>query len=290
MRDAVAFPGVAGRISWAMRIQRAQRRTTRFQYDPDKRVISPERGDGRRISPEGLPWFTSLWDVRLVERVRSAASGIRSTASFALPRVHGGSEVVASRSLIYRRRWLAAGFVLALLLGTNACGGDDDNSTPTTTSRQSTTTTSQTTTSSSAAAPDDAAVEAAYDAANRAFIDAAAIPDPNFGAISATHTGPMLDQRRDVLRALQVDGRVIRYPANSQYRVVIKSIRTEDGVSRIQFCAVDDAERVDAKTGEVISQGVVTVRGEAALRQEGGVWKLAEQRFDSRIEGSASCD
>ena len=100
----------------------------------------------------------------------------------------------------------------------------------------------------------------------------------------------MLDQRREVLRALQLDGRVIRYPANSQYRVVVESVDTEDGVSRIQFCAVDDAERVDAETGEVISQGVVTVRGEAALRQEGGVWKLAEQRFDSRTEGSASCD
>jgi hypothetical protein len=199
--------------------------------------------------------------------------------------------VVASRSLIFRHRWLAAGLVLGLAVSASACGGGggDDSSSSPTTSRPSTTSTSRATTTSSAA-PDDSAVEAGYDAANRAFIDAAAIPDPNFQALAATHTGPMLNQRRDVLRALQVDGRVIRYPPNSQYRVVIESIRTEDGVSRIEFCAVDDAERVDAKTGEVISQGVVTVRGDAALRHEDGVWKLAEQQFDSRTEGSASCD
>lgn len=136
----------------AMRIQRAQRRTARFQYDSGKRVISPERGDERRFSPKGLPWFTSLWDVRLVERVRSAASGIRSTASIALPRSHGGSEVVASRSLIFRHRWLAAGLVLAVAVSMSACGGDDDNSSPATTSRSSTTTTSGVTMTSSAAA------------------------------------------------------------------------------------------------------------------------------------------
>jgi hypothetical protein len=69
---------------------------------------------------------------------------------------------------------------------------------------------------------EDDDVVASYEAANRAFIDAAAIPDPEFPAIAETHTGSMLDQRRAVLRALEIDGRVIRYPPNSRYRVVIE--------------------------------------------------------------------
>ncbi len=95
---------------------------------------------------------------------------------------------------------------------------------------------------------EDDDVVASYEAANRAFIDAAAIPDPEFPAIAETHTGPMLDQRRAVLRALEIDGRVIRYPTNSRYRVVIESVETSNDDSRIQFCAVDDGQRVDAQT------------------------------------------
>ena len=196
--------------------------------------------------------------------------------------------MVAFRSLIQpRSRTFAAALVVALAMAASACSGDSKSSSATTTSRPPTTTsTSGPTTSSSA--PDDTAVRSAYDAANRAFIDAAAIPDPDLPAIATTHTGPMLDQRHEVLRALKADGRVIRYPPNSQYRIVVESVRTQNDVSRLQFCAVDDGQRVDARTGEVISQGVFTARGEAALRLEDGVWKLAEQKFDSRTEG-ASC-
>lgn len=196
--------------------------------------------------------------------------------------------MVAFRSLIQPRgRTTAAALVVVLAMVASACGGGGKSSSPTTTSRRpSTTSTSVPTTSSTA--PDNSAVRSAYEAANRAFNDAAAIPDPDFPAIATTHTGPMLDQRREVLRALKADGRVIRYPPNSQYRIVVESVRTEGDVSRLQFCAVDDGERVDARTGQVISQGVATARGQAALRLEGGVWKLAEQKFDSRTEG-ASC-
>jgi hypothetical protein len=193
--------------------------------------------------------------------------------------------VVFGRVAASGRRWCVLALVLVLALG--ACGGDGkpDDATPTTQRSSTTTSTSSTSTTS---APDDTAVRSAYEAANRAFIDAAAIPDPDFPAIAATHSGPMLEQRRDVLRALRADGRVIRYPADSKYRIVIESVETDGDVSRLQFCAVDDGQRVDSKTGEVISEGVVTARGEAALRLEAGVWKLAEQKFDSRTEG-ASC-
>ena len=154
-----------------MGIQRGERRTARFQYDSGKRVISPERGDEQRISPKGLPWFTSPWDVRLVERVRSAASGIRSTASIALPRSHGGSEVVALRPLVRRRRGTAV-LVVALAVFASSCGGDDDSSSPPTTRPTGTSVVSSSTTSTTVEDEDDA-VGAAYEAASRAFIDAA---------------------------------------------------------------------------------------------------------------------
>jgi hypothetical protein len=178
--------------------------------------------------------------------------------------------------------------LVALAIVLAACGDRGGSDTSTATTRRSTSTTNSTATSSTSL-PDDASIRTAYEAANRAFIDAAAIPDPDAPSIAATHTGEMLRQTRDILRALKADGRVIRYPPNSQYRIVIESLETSGDVSRLHFCAVDDGQRVDAKTGQVISEGVVTARGEAALRFEGGAWKLAEQKFDSRTEG-ASCD
>ena len=193
--------------------------------------------------------------------------------------------VVSGRVTASGHRWPALALALVLTLG--ACGGDGKNDDATPTTQRSTTTTSRSSTSTTSA-PDDSSVREAYEAASRAFIDAAAIPDPDFAAIAATHSGPMLEQRREVLRALKADGRVVRYPPNSQYRIVIESVETNGDVSRLRFCAVDDGQRIDIKTGEVVSEGVVTARGDAALRLEAGVWKLAEQKFDSRTEG-ASC-
>lgn len=197
--------------------------------------------------------------------------------------------MVATRALTSRpARRFALAFVLALLT-IPACGGDDEATAPTTTVARPTTSERSTSSTSTSSDPDEASVRTAYEAASQAFIDAAAIPDPDHAALAATHTGPMLEQRRDTLLGLQADGRVIRYPTPSQYRVEVEDVEVDGDVARVTFCAVDDGERVVASTGEVVASGVATVRGRAAMRQEGGAWKLAEQEFDSREGGVASC-
>ena len=184
-----------------------------------------------------------------------------------------------------RRRLLTLVVVCVALLGACSDDGDGDDAVA------STSTTRPTTTSTTEPRDTDAdAVREAYEAANRAFIEAAAIPDPDYQGVAATHTGPMLEQTRDVLGALKRDNRVVRYPENSVYAVLVDDVEVDGDVARFSFCAVDDGERVDARTGEVISSGVLTARGDAAMRREGGVWKLAEQSFTSREEGVAECD
>ena len=187
-----------------------------------------------------------------------------------------------------RGRWRLV-LVVVLVLLASACSSDDDDADPAAQTTSTTRATSTTTTTSEADRHGDA-VQEAFEAANRAFNVAAAIPDPDHPGIAATHTGPMLEQSRDVLAALKRDGRVIRYPENSQFRVEVEDVEVDGEVARFSFCGVDDGERVDARSGEVISAGVVTARGEAAMRLEGSVWKLAEQRFTSREPGVAACD
>lgn len=183
--------------------------------------------------------------------------------------------------------------VALVLLSAAACSDDDgdggavsSDSTTSTTTRPSTTTTM-----ADPAAAIEAEVSEAYESSSRAFIDAAAIPDPNLPALAATHTGPMYDQRRGVLLALQADGRVIRYPENSQYRVEIDedTIEVDGDVARFEICGVDDGERVVAATGEVVAGGVVTVEARVAMQRVDGVWKLAERQQLAEWEGVAGC-
>lgn len=202
--------------------------------------------------------------------------------------------MVAHQLSLRRRKqeWTLLVSSVAVLVALGGCrggGGDGGVANPaTTTLAAEPTTSAPSTPTTGAMSRERADVRLAFEAASRAFNDAAAIPDPRFPALLATHTGPMLEQRREVLLALKADGRVIRYPANSKYRIVIRSIELEGDIARVTFCAVDDGERVVASTGEVVSRGVVTVEGRAALRLD-GAWKLAEQQFDSREEGREAC-
>lgn len=191
------------------------------------------------------------------------------------------------------RRLAPASAAVALALAVAAlalasCSDEDDgavanDSSTTSTTRRSTTTSTD---------PEDALkaeVTAAYEAASRAFIDAAAIPDPNFPALVATHVGPMLEQRRGVLAGLQADGRVIRYPPNSQYRIEVTDVEMDGEVARLDVCVVDDGETVVAATGEVIAGGLGTVEARAAMRRIDGTWRLAERAQEGEWEGIAGC-
>lgn len=189
-----------------------------------------------------------------------------------------------------RKRLRLLGLVAILAVTASTCGDDDGGaSASTTTGSRPLSTTTSSTTSTTTSDPAEREIAAAYEAASRAFIDAAAIPDPDFARLAETHTGPMLDQSRNLLRALKADGRLIRYPQNSQYRIEVDDIEVEGDVARLVACVVDDGERVEAATGRVIASGVGTVEWTAALRRVDGAWRLAERREEERWDGVAGC-
>lgn len=190
------------------------------------------------------------------------------------------------RRITAPKRRIAVLLVVAALVLVTACSDGSDDASPASTS---TTRRSTTTTTADPATAAQSEVKAAYDASSRAFIEAAVIPDPDFPAIAATHTGPMLEQTRNLLRALRADGRFIRYPSNSQYRIDVKTVDITGDVARMNVCVVDDGERVEKATGRVIASGVVTVQWTAAMRRVDGAWRLAERREEARWDGVAGC-
>lgn len=191
------------------------------------------------------------------------------------------------------RNWTVLVGSVAVVVALGACrGGDGDgiaNPTTTTLAAEPTTSTASTSTTAEEMSGDEAAARAGYESASRAFIEAAAIPDPNYPALVATHTGPMLEQRREVLLALKAEGRAIRYPPNSQYRVEVDSVELNGDVAILEVCGVDDGQRVVVATGEVVSAGVVTVSARAAMRRVEGTWLLAERTKKAEWQGVAGC-
>lgn len=183
---------------------------------------------------------------------------------------------------------LAIVLVVAVLgSGCSDSGGDDAASTSTA-ARPSTTTT---------AAPEDetADVIAAFNEAALAAIRAGMIPDPDYPDLERTHTGPMLEQAREVLRGYQLRKIKLRYPEplESGFEVTVASDAVElaGDTAVFEACAIDRGERINAETGEVISsnEDPAVVHMRVGMRLVDGTWKLAERRNLDTAESDEGC-
>jgi hypothetical protein len=185
----------------------------------------------------------------------------------------------------------------ALLVGVvtiAACSSDDDDAAPSKGEASDTTVRATTTTTSARAAEEDA-VKQAREKADEVWKESAAPPHPNPDnpAIAQSYVGPMLDRITATLQGFKANGYAIRYPDHSQYRLDIKSIRFDEDkgqeVAFLDICGVDDGERFDMASGDVLEGGVRTVELTEAMRKVDGEWKLAERRRESYQEGVAGC-
>jgi hypothetical protein len=196
-------------------------------------------------------------------------------------------------------RLTVVALVVALAV-VSACGsggddGDDgdaaDGDEPTTTEAPETTSTT-----ADVGAREEAAVREARQAADDAWIDSTAppVPDPDAPVIAETYVGPMFDQLVSTATAFKANGWAIRYPEDSQYRLDVTSIRFDEDdegqpIAFLEVCTVDDGQRIVVDTGDVLSEGLRTVKATEAMRRVDGVWKLAERQEQPPLEG-AQCE
>jgi hypothetical protein len=180
--------------------------------------------------------------------------------------------------------------VLVALIGLVGCSSDGGGDATPTTRPPVTNLTTSTTLPNGAAEKQQ--VAAAYQAADKAFLDASMIPDPEFPAFLATHTGPMLDQSTKVLKAFKLQGLVGRLPANAKYRseIDVGTVRIDADVAVFNVCAVDDSQRVEKSTGRVVGgSGIDTSLIQVAMQRVGGSWRLAERKELQHWSGEAGC-
>ena len=217
------------------------------------------------------------WGMVGGSRARAAADGAMGTAL-----VNGRARRAVTATVL--------GGALSLLA--SGCGGGsedaDDDPRPTTPE-------SETTTTLDAEEAARQEVITAREAADEAQIEALAppTPDPELPALEETHTGLMLDRMTQTANGLKVAGIASRLPEDTQHSLEVESIRFGEAegveVAYIEVCIVEDAERIDPATNQVLKEGVVTARSTEAMQKIDGVWKLAERRQDSVEEGVVGC-
>jgi hypothetical protein len=187
--------------------------------------------------------------------------------------------------------------IMVVLVTVAACSSGDDNDDaadgdePTTTEAAETTSTTE-----DVSAQEEQAVREARQAASDAWLDSTAPPqaDPGNPAIAETHVGLMYDQLVSTATAFELNGWAIRYPEDSQFELVVDSVRfgeDDEGheVAYLEVCTVDDGERVVVSNGDVLESGLQTVRASEAMLKVDGVWKLAERGEQPPLEG-AQCE
>lgn len=183
-----------------------------------------------------------------------------------------------------RRRARAVLLPLAVLLAVGACGGDDepDEDPPDTTA--ATPTTSPATTAPSP----EAEVEEAYLAYWEMAARLSAAPNPDDPEIAERAVDPVLGVITDSLSTLRAQGQEVHL--GDQYARDVTSVVVNGDEAVVRDCTIDDGERRDGSSQEVIDRYLNTVLLEATLVSVEGRWLVREIDQLNSWDGAVACE
>lgn len=185
------------------------------------------------------------------------------------------------------RRSLVLVVAVGLLAGCGGGGEEPSAVTVAQTTPTSTTTTESTTTTVSA----EAAVEQAFYEQWDAFIEILSDPDPANPLIDRYFTGRARETLLDTISSDVRNGYVTRRPEDPQlFRpTIVRIVVDSDTTARVEECLVDGLVLMNAGTGEVVNDAVITSEITNTFVREGGTWKLEHALQRNRVEGVGGC-
>jgi len=166
-----------------------------------------------------------------------------------------------------------------------ACGssGSDTGAPATDSSLDSTTT---------VPAPTDVeqAVLAAYQEFWRVWLRANNPPNPDYPDLAKVATGAELETVRTAIRKKILDGTYTRLPEGSHYRHrPALSGFDGSGNATVTDCAFDDAQLVEASTGEIVNGDTATQIIVGNLSNVEGEWRVLDIDVKRQRPGDISC-
>ena len=199
-----------------------------------------------------------------------------------------------------QNRWLALGtsLVIIVLLGAACDSGGDGAAVgagsgadrTTTTAPQTTPTTLTETTTTPAPTPEEevlAAYAGYWEAVDDVFDPPVVTPD--LPALPMHATGEVLEGVITNAERTRDRNEVYRVPENGLYSHQATILSIEESTATVRDCNVDDTVMVDAVSGDVLDDAVVTKLYIATLVNEEGQWKVASLTKESQADGVAGC-
>lgn len=182
------------------------------------------------------------------------------------------------------RRLVVAGATLTLTLSAiaSACG-DDDSSGASSTDPTSTTKPETTPTTLSPEEEVEAAYLAFWDMATRLAED----PDPDDPEIPQRASGQALGNLVDGLTTLRAANQRTELRDNYEHNVL--SVEIDGDSARLEDCAVDDAQIVDAETGNPVRESTVTELVEVTLVRSQQRWLVDSSSRIHAWNGPVEC-
>jgi hypothetical protein len=173
----------------------------------------------------------------------------------------------------------------ALLVLSSGCGDDDGEAADdgTTTSTSETTVASTTTTQDP-----EAEVEAAYLAYWEMAKRLLAAPNPDDPEIAKRATGTALTTAIDGFATMRAQGQAIRIGEGYSHDVL--SIDVRGMAATVVDCNVDEAARIEATSGRVLTSATTTNLLTVELKSDAGQWQVASIQKTDAWEGAHSCD
>ncbi len=186
-------------------------------------------------------------------------------------------------------RWAATLTALCAVVTTGACGGDggtDDASPASTTeaSEPADTTVAETTTTTLSPEAEVEAAVADYYAMVVLLVQA---PDPADPEIAQRATGTNLDRLASNLTQYATLGHVVQRGPNMGQTLIGAEVSGDRAT--VDVCSVDDSVLIEAATGRVINDDVVTRVITYRLERVDATWLVAETTSGQSWEGVSDC-
>lgn len=137
--------------------------------------------------------------------------------------------------------------------------------------------------------PEEAAVRAAYEGYWRAILAANDPPDQFHPDLARYATGEAFESVFQAAQANRLTGRILRLPENSITEYRIDEVDIDGDSAQVWGCTIDDGLVIDAETGDVLDDDIVTFRVSATLTRENGTWKVSHSESEESWEGVAGC-
>ena len=185
--------------------------------------------------------------------------------------------------MLTRRCCRAVAPVLATL-ALASCGGDDSSD-----ASETTTTTAEPATTSTTLSP-EAEVEAAYHEVEAVMTEQGLSPDPEDSRLQDLFLEPLLSEIQENLRQAALSNQVYEPGEESSYEIRSTTLGPDGQTATLVVCSVSADRLVDYDTGDVLAQGVATLKSEASFRWVDGRWMLEDLTVTDSWDGARSCD